>query len=123
MLNFSSSLSPDSDALVIFVNDKFRYNDKKGVLSKALGQKLKSYISALISKKLDEDITSFDISDKKKCFLIKVKNNYKSYTPQEKGGSFFSNLKQYKKINKIDIYPDSLDFENKKLIRWLLKYD
>ena len=122
MLNFISSLSQDSEALVIFVGEKFEYNDKKGVLSKAVGQKIKSYTFALKSQKNEEDITSFDISDKKRCFVIKVKNHYESYDPQEKGASFFLYLKQHKKINKIELYPDSLNFENKKLVSFFSQF-
>ena len=82
---------------------------------KDIAQKVKSFINDLKSKKKgEEEISSFDISNKKKCFVIKIKSKYKSYEPQEKGGSFFSYLKQYKNINKIDLYADSLDFENKK---------
>ena len=32
MASFTSSLSPDSDAFAIFVNEKYDYKDKKGAL-------------------------------------------------------------------------------------------
>ena len=53
-----------------------------------------------------------DISDKKKCFIIKTKNSYESYYFEEVGGSFYSYIKKYKNIKSIDIYADSLK-ENK----------
>ena len=122
MLHFLSNLSPDIDALAVFVNEKYKYKDKKGVLPNSIAQKLNSYLAFIKKQKKEEDINSFDISDKKKCFIIRIKNKYDSYAPQEKGGSFFSHLKQYKEINKIDLYPDSLEFENKKLISFYSQF-
>ena len=49
-------------------------------------------------KKDEEDISSFDISDKQKCFIIKVKNKYANHFPQENGGNFYSYLKSFKDI-------------------------
>ena len=120
MLSFISSLGSDSDALAIFVNENHRYKDKKGVLSESINHKLKAH---LVTLKKDQDIiTSFEVSSKKICFVIKVKRNYESYSPQEMGGSFFSHLKQYKKINKIDLYPDTLDFDNKRLVSFFSQF-
>ena len=34
MLSFTSSLSPDTEAFAIFVNDKLHFKDKKNILSK-----------------------------------------------------------------------------------------
>ena len=45
MASFISSLSPDSDALAIFVNEKLQYKDKKGVLSKDYIKKINSFIA------------------------------------------------------------------------------
>ena len=110
MLSFSSSLSPDSEAFAIFVNEKYQYTDSKGIVSNQVTSKINSFLSSLKTKKKEEDIYSFDLSDKQKCFIIKVKKNYKSYIPQENGGAFFSYLKKFKDINKIDLYIDSLAF-------------
>ena len=93
MASFISSLSPDSDALAIFVNEKYSYRDKKGVLSKSLVKKINSFLSVLKAKKKEEEIISFDISDKQKCFIVKVKNKYESFFPEEIGGRFFFTFK------------------------------
>ena len=66
-------------------------------------------------KKSEDDINFFDISDKQKCFVIKVKDKFKNSWPQENGGSFFSYLKNFKDIKNVDLYPDSLDLEKEKL--------
>jgi len=78
-VSFTSRLSPDSDAFAIFVNEKYDYRDKKGVLSKNLVQKINSFIDALKVKKKDDEINAFDISDNQKCFIIKVKKNMKIF--------------------------------------------
>ena len=118
MLSFASSLSPDSEAFAIFVNDKFDFKDRKNVLSKEVSKKINSYLSTLKGKKSEEEISSLDISGKQKCFIIKVKKKYENYYPEEKGGIFYSYLKNSKNIKKIDIYVDSLDLEKEELINF-----
>ncbi len=115
MLSFTSSLSPNTEGLVVFVNEKYGYRDSKGILSKNVVQKINPFLNVLKSKKKIEDISSLDISEKQKCFIIKIRNKYESYWPQESGGSFFSYLKIFKDIKKIDFYVDSLDFDKDKL--------
>ena len=122
MLSFTGNLSQDSEAIVIFVNDKYHYVDKKRVLNSAMTQKINSYLKGVKIKKEQEIISSFDLNEKKTCFVIKVKNNYESYFPQEKGGSFFSHLKKYKKVSKIDFYPDTLNFNNEKLVSFFTQF-
>jgi len=108
--------------LAIFVTEKYDYRDKRDILSNEAVQKINSFLNVLKVKKTKEDVSSFDISDKQKCFIIKVKNKYESYFPQESGGSFFSYLKKFKDINKIDLYPDSLDFDKEKLVSFFSKF-
>ena len=122
MASFTSSLSPESDAIAIFVNEKYSYKDKKGVLSKNLVKKINSFLGTLKTKKKNEEIFSFDISDKQKCFIVRVKNKYESFFPEEIGGRFFSHLKQVKDLNKIDLYIDSLDFDKQKLVSFFSEF-
>ena len=114
MASFISRLSLDSDALAVFVNEKYEYKDKKGILTKNLVQKINSFLSVLKAKKQSDEIISFDIFDKQKCFIVKIKNKYESFFPEEIGGRFFSHLKQAKDLNKIDLYIDSLGLDNQK---------
>ena len=122
MVSFTSSLSNDSDAIAIFVNEKYSYKDKKGLLSKISIQKINSFIGLLKSKKKEEEIVSFDISNKQKCFVIKIKNKYENFFPEEIGGRFFSYLKRAKDLKKIDIYIDSLEFDSKKLVSFFSEF-
>ena len=122
MLSFTSRLSPDSEGFAIFVNERYNYKDEQDVLSDSTVQKINSFLKVLKVKKRGEDICSFDISDKQKCFIIKVKNKFESYWSQEKGGSFFSYLKKFKDIKKVDLYPDSLDFDKDKVISFFSQF-
>ena len=79
MLSFKSNLSKDSDALAIFVSEKYYYKDKKGVLPQDVTQKINSFLKLLKNKKKEEDISSFDISAARKCLIIKIKGNLESY--------------------------------------------
>ena len=116
MLSFASGLSADTEAFAIFVNDKYDYKDKRNILSNSTIQKINSFLRVLKIKKKEDEISSFDVSDKQKCFIIKVKKKYENYFPQEIGGSFFSYLKAFKDIKKIDLYLDSLDLDKRELI-------
>ena len=116
MLSFTSSLSPDSEAFAIFVNDKFHFKDNKNVLPNEINKKINSYLGILRDKKSEEEISSLDISSKQKCFIIKVKKKYENSYPEERGGIFYSYLKNFKGIKKIDIYVDSLDFDKDEIV-------
>jgi len=118
MVSFASSLSPDSEAFAIFVNDKFHFKDRKNVLSEEISKKINSYLQNLKDRKSEEEITSLDISAKQKCFIIKVKKKHETYYPEEKGGIFYSYLKNFKSIKTIDIYIDSLDFEKEEIVNF-----
>jgi leucyl aminopeptidase len=118
MLSFASSLSSDSEAFAIFVNDKLHFKDRKNLLSQEVRKKINSYLSNLKDKKNEEQISSLDITGKQKCFIIKVKKKYEEYYPEEKGGIFYSYLKNFKSIKKIDMYIDSLDFEKEEIINF-----
>ena len=122
MLSFTSSLSPHSDAFVIFVTEKYAYKDKRHILSSNKVQKINSFLSVLKTKNKDEEISSFDISEKQKCFIIKVKSKFTSYWPQENGGNLFFHIKKFKGIKKIDLYPESLDFDNEKLASFFSQF-
>ena len=122
MLSFAGSLRPDSDGFAIFVTENFKYRHKKNILSTDVVKKIDSFLKVLKSKKKREDISSFDISDKKKCFVIKVKKNQKNYYPEENGGTFFSYLKKFQHIVKLDFYADSLDFEEEYVINFFSEF-
>ena len=122
MLSFKSSLSTDNEAFVIFVTEKYQYKDNKGILQNNLSNKIDSYIKLLEKKNVDETISSFDISSLKKCFIVKVKNNFEDYYPQEIGGSLFSKIKQFKHIKTVEFYLDSLNLDKEKYKKFFPKF-
>jgi len=122
MLSFTGNLSSDSEAFAIFVSEKYEYEDKKGVLAKDITLKINSYLNLLKVRKNKGDINFFDISEKKKCFIIKIKKNFENYWPEEIGGSFYSNLKKFKDIKKIELYLDSINFNKDKLTSFFSQF-
>ena len=115
MLSFMSSLREDSDSFAIFVTEKYEYKDSKGILSKDISKKVDLFLKSLKAKKQKEEVSSLDISDKKKCFIIKVNDKYNNNYFEEIGGSFFTCIKKYQTIKSVDIYADSLSEEKNKL--------
>ena len=73
MLSFTSRLSPDADAFAIFVNEKYDYSDKKGVLSKNGVQKINSFLNELKIKKKDLGILVFRVVGKQETLYV---NNF-----------------------------------------------
>jgi len=115
MLSFTTSLSQNSTGFALFVSEKYDYKDVKGILSSDIKKKIDLFLKSLKAENRKDEICSLDISDKKKCFIIKVKNKYENYYFEEIGGSFFTYIKKYKTINSIDIYADSLNETKDKL--------
>ena len=122
MLSFTSSLSKDSEAFAIFVSEKYEYKDKSHIIPDSITEKIDSFIKTLKAKKDHENFNCFDISDKKKCFVIRIKNKYEIFWPQENGGSFNTYLKKFKNINKIDLYPDTLNLDKEKLTSFFSQF-
>ena len=122
MLSFTSSLSPDYEAFAIFVTEKYDYKDKTDILPNNVVQKINSFLDVLKAKKKDEELNSFDVSNQQKCFIIKVKNKYEDYYPQEIGGTLFSYIRKFKDIKKIDFYVDSLDFDKEKTAKFFSEF-
>jgi len=87
-----------------------------------LVKKIDSFLKSLKAKNKKEAINSIDISDKKKCFVIKIKNKYENYYFEEIGGTFFAYVKKLQNINSVDIYADSLNENKDKLAKFLSKF-
>lgn len=83
MLSFTSNLNPRSEAFAVFITEKYTYKNKNNILSNSIIQKINSFLKVLKTQDKEEEISSFDISDQQKCFIIKVKNKYDNYYPEE----------------------------------------
>ena len=73
MLSFSASLSSNSNAFALFVSENYEYKDPRNILPKDIRRKIDLFLRLLKDKKQEGEISSLDISDKRKCFIIKVK--------------------------------------------------
>ena len=104
------------------MTENYEYKDKNEILSKELIKKIDLFLKSLKAKSKKEEISSFDISDKKKCFIIKVKKKYENYYFEEIGGAFFTYVKKFKNINSIDIYADSLNENKDKLVKCFTEF-
>jgi len=122
MLSFTSSLNPKSGAFAIFITEKYAYKNKNNILSNSIIQKINSFLKVLKTQNKEEEISSFDISDQQKCFIVKVKNKYDNYYPEEIGGSFISYLKKFKNINAVDLCADSLNQDRDRLIKFFSEF-
>jgi leucyl aminopeptidase len=107
MLNFTRSLSLSGDAFVIFISDKYEYVGKDNLLPKDTVLRIKSFIKSLKDKKQEDQINSIDITEKKKCFVVKINNSGNSYF-EEQGGNLFTKISSFKNTKSIDIFADTL---------------
>ena len=122
MLSFTSSLRPEAESFVVFVSEKYDYKDKNGILPSKSAHKIDSFLNTLKKNKKDDEITSFDITEKQKCFIVKVKNKYESFYSQELGGKFFTYLKNLKNVNSSVFYLDSLNLDQEKFINFFSEF-
>ena len=79
MLSFTRSLNRNYAGLVVFVTEKYDYKDINNLLSKDLAKKIDSFLKILKAKNKKDEISSIDISEEKKCFIIKVKNKHENF--------------------------------------------
>jgi len=122
MLSFSTSFSQNSNAFALFITEKYEYRDTKGLISGDISKKINLFIKLLKTKKDAEEINSLDISDKNKCFVIKVKNKPENYYYEELGAKFLTHVKRYKHINSINIYADSLSESKDRLNKYFAEF-
>ena len=122
MLSFISSLSQKTEAFVVFIKDDYKFKDKKGILSKDISKRVESFVASLKSKKDQNEINSIDFSDKQKCIIVKINNNFKNAYPQDMGGKLFSFIKKNKEISEVEFYIDSLGVEKEKLVKFFSEF-
>ena len=114
MLSFTGALSLTGDAFVVFVTDKYEYIDKNSILPKDVISKVNPFIKSLKEKNLNGDINSIDITEKKKCFLVKIGKKNDKYYFEEIGGTLFTKINSFKNIDSVDIFADTLNEKENK---------
>ena len=112
-INFKNRVSNQSTGnLILFVDEKLNITG----LKKVLVNTEYSYISDLIkSEDKKKKILTFDISSKKKIFLISFKNNFKSSDAENLGAECYSVISKLKK-NYYTVNTNTLSNKSIKLI-------
>ena len=101
---------------ILFVDEKLNISGLKKVLSNSEY----SYINDLIkSEDQKKKILTFDISSKKKIFLISFKNNFNSYDAENLGAECYDLLSKFKK-NQYTVNTNTLSNKSKKFIGYFL---
>ena len=108
------------ETLTFFLNENLNFKVERKIFSAQISNKIKVYLKNLKFKKKEEKIISFDISEKNKILFIKVKEKLVLNNFEELGANFYSFIKT-NKIDKVNLYADTLKFfksnkENTKLI-------
>tara|TARA_B100001059_G_scaffold118132_1_gene118321 strand:- start:2010 stop:3467 length:1458 start_codon:yes stop_codon:yes gene_type:complete len=99
------SFSKTSSNIVLFCNEKFDMNR----LKKSLADSEFSYISDLLkTSDLKKNILLFEVSSKKKIFLISIKNNLKIADIENLGAEFYGRV-NYGKNSEYFLITDSID--------------
>ena len=78
MLLFCNKLDLKSSSLTIFLDKDCKFKDPGNHIDNSVKNKINNFIKEIKSKKKNELIYSFDISEKNKCYLIKIKEDKNS---------------------------------------------
>ena len=98
MVGFSRKFNVSYDALVMFVDEKFNYRDRHHCLSSSIKLKIDAFVKVIKAQKEENEIYSFDISEKTKCFIIKNKTEELNNYLEDLGAKFYSYLNSFKNI-------------------------
>ena len=97
------------ETLTFFLNENLNFKVESKIFSNQTLNKIQVYLKNLKFKKKKEKIISFDVSEKNKALFIIAKEKLVSNNFEELGGNFYSFIKT-NKIDKINLYADTLKF-------------
>jgi len=117
MLNFAGSSSLTGDAFVIFVTDKYEYLGKNSLFKKDTFSRIKAFLKSLKNKNQNEPINAIDITEGKKCFVVKISNKNNNSYFEETGSTLFTKISAFKNIKSIDILADTLVLKESKFLK------
>jgi leucyl aminopeptidase len=95
------------ETLTFFLNENFDFRAESRIFSVQTLNKIRVYLKNLKFKKVKEKIIAFDISEKNKVLFIVVKENLVSNNFEKLGANFYSFVKT-NKINKVNLYTDTI---------------
>lgn len=122
MLLFCNKLDLKSSSLTIFLDKDCKFKDPGNHIDNSVKNKINNFIKEIKSKKKNELIYSFDISEKNKCYLIKIKEDKNSLSPEQLGGQFFSYIASLKNDSRIELYSESYNKKSETVINFLLEF-
>ena len=116
-INYKSSISKSKlKNVVFFVDEKFRIQDIKALISKSEY----SYTEDLLkTKDFKNKIIISEIDSKKKLILVSLKKNIKNFEAENLGAKFYNNLNNLK-INNFEINTDYLPTNLKNFVGYFL---
>ena len=103
----NNSSFKQKETLVFFINENFDLKLENKIFSKSNLNKIKFFLKNFKSKKSKDKIISFDISEQNKLLFVIVKEKLVTNNFAELGANFYS-FANANKINKINLYSDTL---------------
>ena len=103
----NNSSFKQKETLVFFINENFDLKLENKIFSESNLNKIKFFLKNFKSKKSKDKIISFDISEQNKLLFVIVKEKLVAKSFAELGANFYSFAKA-NKINKINLYSDTL---------------
>ena len=95
------------ETLTFFLNENLDFKVESKTFSAQVLEKIHVYLKNLKLKKKEEEIISFDISERNKVLFIIVKEKLVSNYFEKLGANFYSFIKT-NKIDKVNLYADTL---------------
>jgi leucyl aminopeptidase len=112
----NKKLNKSSSNLILFSNEKFGLNDFKQYLSNSEF----TYINDLLkTNDLKKNILFFELSSKKKIFIISIKNNLKTADFESLGAEFYKRV-NYGKNSEYFLNSDTVDVKYKNFVSHFL---
>ena len=109
-------LKKTSSNLVLFVDDKY----KTGQIKKFVSNFEHSYITDLLkTSDFDKKLLVFELSSKKRIFLISIKKNLRSCDIENLGAEFYGHI-NYGKNSEYSINSDSIISKNQNFMGYFL---
>ena len=103
----NNSSFKQKETLVFFINENLDLKLENKIFSESNLNKIKFFLKNFKSKKSKDKIISFDISEQNKLLFVIVKEKLVTNNFAELGANFYSFAKA-NKINKINLYSDTL---------------
>ena len=114
LINFKKNISPKGNEInSFFIQENLKIDHLKNLFSKQDLNKISIYLNNVKKEKKTDAIFSFDMSERQKIIFIKINDDEKLSTIEQAGATFYIFLKK-NKLNKINLYSDTLKRKSNK---------